>query len=104
MFTHDVYFAVVWRIVRLIHPTNCSFYAWPIWSTRQFIIAYLKNLKFLDYRLIQPNELKDALDRYNGELQELDDMEKQFSKISSLDEKKMKEKAELEVSDEWLSN
>ncbi len=65
---------------------------------RQFIIAYLKNLKFLDYRLIQPNELKDALDRYNGELQELDDKEKQFSKISSLDEKKMKEKAELEVS------
>ena len=68
------------------------------------MIAFLKNLKFLDYRLIQPNELKDALDRYNGELQELDDKEKQVSRNTILDEKKMQEKAELEVCRMYGSN
>ena len=64
---------------------------------RNMVLAYLRSLKFLDYRLIEEEEVQTAKERFHNELLKVSDNEEQYEKNQEQDEKKLLEHQMMEV-------
>lgn len=66
----------------------------PVCEERDFrnmVLAFLRNLKFLDYRLIEEEEVQTAKERFHNELLKVSDNEEQYAQNQEEDEKKLLE-------------
>ncbi|KAL9654909.1 hypothetical protein ABK040_008699 [Willaertia magna] len=71
----------------------------PVCEERDFrnmVLAYLRGLKFFDYRLVEPEEVQTAKERFHNELLKVSDNEEQFEKNLEQDEKKLQEQHMME--------
>ena len=77
-----------------------TIYENPICEDRSFrfmVLAFLKYLKILDYRMIQKEDVAQARERFHNELLELDDSEQNEDKQLEQEKKNFKEIEELTV-------
>ncbi|KAF0979680.1 hypothetical protein FDP41_001348 [Naegleria fowleri] len=71
----------------------------PVCEERDFrnmVLAFLRSLKFLDYRQIEEEEVQTAKERFHNELLKVSDNEEQYEKNQEQDEKKLLEMQMLE--------
>lgn len=66
-------------------------------SFRLMVLAYLRQLKFLDYRMTLPDELQTAKERFHSDLLQVVDEEQKVSKDAELEQLKKEEQDMLSV-------
>lgn len=78
-----------------------TLYENPVCEERDFrnmVLAFLRGLKFLDYRLVEEEEVQTAKERFHNELLKVSDHEELYEKNQEQDEKNLFEKQQMDVS------
>eukprot|EP00761_Pharyngomonas_kirbyi_P001366 gb/GECH01001370.1/.p1 GENE.gb/GECH01001370.1/~~gb/GECH01001370.1/.p1 ORF type:complete len:511 (+),score=178.49 gb/GECH01001370.1/:1-1533(+) len=67
------------------------------WDIQMLVLAYTKNLKYLDYRLVDPSEVTNAREHFHEKLKKIEETErKEKEEIESKEEKDKKDAQLLE--------